>query len=339
MDKTDITYLKMNILMVSINFYPSIGGIEIVTENLANEFVKMGHQVTVITNTPDDKSRTFPFTVLRNPSIRETFKAYKKCDVYVHQAISLKYVWPLFILRKPFFIVYHQVGWEPGIKGRIKKVFSHFAHNICVSETTAKGYGLKKYNIIYNAYNDIIFMQTNFGERKDIAFVGRLNRDKGAYLLIKAFNDFKESSHSDYELNLIGDSEERKDIEEFAKGTKYSSDIHFLGPKSPTDIVQILNQHKILAVSSTHPYYEAFGIVVLEGLACGCVVVGADGDGIEEALHGCGLLYKNGSSCDLTESLLRAYVSNESIIDESWLMSRRLENVAKQYLKSFKTCK
>lgn len=101
----------------------------------------------------------------------------------------------------------------------------------------------------------------------------------------------------------------------------------------------ILNEHKILAVTSTHPYYEAFGIVVLEGLACGCVVVGADGDGIEEALHGCGLLYKNGSSCDLTESLLRAYVSNESIIDEAWLMSRRLESVAKQYLKSFKTYK
>lgn len=109
--------------------------------------------------------------------------------------------------------------------------------------------------------------------------------------------------------------------------------------KKSNEIAQILNCHKILAVTSTHPYYEAFGIVVLEGLACGCVVVGADGDGIEEALHGCGLLYKNGSSCDLTESLLMASVSNESIIDESWLMSRQLENVAKQYLKSFKTCK
>ena len=325
--------------MVSINFYPSIGGIEIITENLANEFVKTGHQVTVITNTPDDKSRAFPFKVLRNPSKRETFKAYKKCDVFVHQAISLKYVWPLFILRKPFFIVYHQVGWEPGIKGKIKKLFSHIAHNICVSETTARGYGLKKYDVIYNAYNNEVFKQTNFNERKDIVFVGRLNRDKGAYLLIEAFNEFKEKTNSDYKLDFVGDSNERNDIEKFAKTTKHSDDIHFLGSKKTKEVAEILNQHKILAVSSTHPYYEAFGIVVLEGLACGCVVVGADGDGIEEALHGCGLLYKNGSSCDLTKSLLRAYVSNESIIDEFWLMSRRLENVAKQYLKSFKTCK
>lgn len=326
----------MNILMVSINFYPSMGGIEIVTENLAKEFIKMGHQVTVITNTPDDKSRTFPFTVLRNPSKKETFKAYKECDVYVHQAISLKYVWPLFILRKPFFIVYHQVGWEPGIKGRIKNVFSHFAHNICVSETTAKGYGLKKYNVIYNAYNDIIFRQTNFGERKDIAFVGRLNRDKGVYLLIQAFNEFKEKTHSNYKLNLIGDSNERVDIEKYAKATKYSNDIHFLGSKKPEEIAVILNEHKILAVTSTHPYYEAFGIVVLEGLACGCNVVGADGDGIEEALHGCGLLYKNGDSKQLSQQLEESTLINFNEKSQIWLHSRNLKCVANEYIKIFK---
>lgn len=326
----------MNILMVSINFYPSIGGIEIVTENLAKEFIKMGHQVTVITNTPDDKSRTFPFTVLRNPSKKETFKAYKECDVYVHQAISLKYVWPLFLLRKPFFIVYHQVGWEPGFKGRIKKVFSRFAHNICVSETTAKGYGLRKYDVIYNAYNDKVFKQVNFGERKDIAFVGRLNRDKGAYLLIEAFNDFKERTHSDYELNLIGDSNERVDIEKYAKATKYSNDIHFLGSKKPEEIAVILNEHKILAVTSTHPYYEAFGIVVLEGLACGCIVVGADGDGIEEALHGCGLLYKNGDAKQLSQQLEDSTLINFNEKSQIWLHSRNFKCVANEYIKILK---
>lgn len=323
--------------MVSINFYPSIGGIEIITENLANEFVKMGHQVTVITNTPDDNSRTFPFTVLRNPSKRETFKAYKKCDVYVHQAISLKYVWPLFILRKPFFIVYHQVGWEPGIKGKIKKLFSYFAHNICVSETTAKGYGLKKFDVIYNAYNNEVFKQTNFGERKDIVFVGRLNREKGVYLLIDAFNEFKERTNSDYKLDLVGDSNERIDIEEYAKTTKYYSDIHFLGSKKPEEVAQILNEHKVLAVTSTHPYYEAFGIVVLEGLACGCTVVGADGDGIEEALHRLGLLYHNGDVTSLRRALTKAKIQKEDkqIRSCKWLNTQTLHEVSCKYIKIF----
>lgn len=323
----------MNILMVSINFYPSVGGIEIVTENLANEFVRLGHEVTVITKTPDDVPRSFPYKVLRNPGIKETFHAYKKCDVFIHQAISLKYVWPLFLLKKPFYIVYHQVGWENGLKGIIKRLFSYFAHNICVSETTAKGYTLKKYNVIYNAYNDKIFKRTNFGERKDIVFVGRLNRDKGAYLLIDAFNEFKKRTGSDYKLDMVGDSTERFAIEEYARKMEYSSDIHFLGTKSPQEVAEILNHHKIMAVTSTHPYYEAFGIVVLEGLACGCTVVGADGDGIEEALHGLGLLYKNGNAHDLCMKLSQVVNFTEQESLSIWLESRKLLNVALEYLK------
>ncbi len=335
----------MNILMMSINFYPSVGGIEIITENLAREFVKMGNQVTIITNTFYENADNFPFTVLRNPSKSDIFSVYKKCDVFIHQAISLKYIWPLFLIHKPFFIVYHQVGWEPGVKGWLKKFVSHFAHNICVSKTTAKSYGLKKYDVIYNAYNDAIFKHINFGERKDIAFVGRLNRDKGAYLLIEAFNEFKSRTSSDYILNMIGDSDERSQIELFASQTKYANDIYFLGTLAPEKIVNILNQHHILAVTSTHPYYEAFGIVVLEGLACGCTVVGADGDGIEEALHSVGILYKNGDKNNLCNALVKAYYqmpfehkqANEVV--EVWLQSRTLNHVAKQYIKIFHTIK
>lgn len=42
----------MNILMTSVFFYPHIGGIETVTEYLADEFVRLGHDVTVVTTTP-----------------------------------------------------------------------------------------------------------------------------------------------------------------------------------------------------------------------------------------------------------------------------------------------
>lgn len=41
----------MNILMTSVFFYPHIGGIESVTEYLADEFTRMGHNVTVVTRT------------------------------------------------------------------------------------------------------------------------------------------------------------------------------------------------------------------------------------------------------------------------------------------------
>lgn len=330
--------------MVSIYFYPSIGGIEIITENLANEFARKGHKVTVVTNTPlnNGNIKEFQFKVLRNPSYAQLYKEYRKCDVYVHQSISLKYIWPLFFMKKPFFIVYHQVGWQHGIKGKMKEYVSKLAHNICVSKTTANGYKLKSYDIIYNAYNDEIFKCVNNGHRRDIAFVGRLNKGKGVYLLINAFNEFKKKVNCDYQLNIIGDSSERNDIEKYANSTQFASDIKFWGAMSPEQISQKLNKTHILVVPSTHPYYEAFGIVVLEGLACGCVVIGADGDGIEEALQSAGILYKNGDVKELCNALIKAYTMSEEEVTEKrtitkkWLAQRTLSKVASEYIEVFK---
>lgn len=331
----------MKILMTSEFFYPHIGGLENITESLADGFLRMGHSVKVITNTKEYGSKSFPYDVIRNPSMKELWKAYKWCDVFVHQQISLKYIWPLLIKKKPWFIVYHQVGWQVGYKGLIKSFLSNFAHNICVSKTTANGYKLRHYDVIYNAYNDDVFKQTNFQERKDIAFVGRLCKAKGVYLLIEAFNDFKDKTNSNYKLNFIGDSPDIKMMSDFANHTKYAKDIHFLGKRNSNEISKILNEHRILAVPSTHPYYEAFGIVVLEGLACGCIVIGADGDGIEEALHSTGILYKNGDKDALCNALITAYnmpdneFAKKKKLIEEWLKSRSKQRVAKEYINIF----
>lgn len=322
-------------------FYPHIGGLENITESLADEFVQMGHSVIVITNTIDKGKKEFPYIVLRKPSMKKIWEAYKWCDIFVHQQISLKLIWPYFLKKKPWFVVFHQVGWQEGIKGKIKSIMVKLSNNICVSKTTANGYKLKTYDLIYNAYNDNVFKYANNYIRKDIAFVGRLTKAKGVYLLIDAFNRFKRETGSDYVLKLIGDSSERKNIEEYAKQTTYAEDIYFLGAKEPIEISTILNECDILAVTSTHPYYEAFGIVVLEGLACGCTVIGADGDGIEEALHSFGILYKNGDEQDLCNAIIKAYnlpqdakIANNALAAE-WLNSRTKRKVAEEYIKVF----
>lgn len=331
----------MNILMTVESFYPHIGGLESITESLANEFFSMGHSVVVITNTTEKGEKDFPYTVLRKPSLLKIWETYNWCDVFVHQQISLKMIWPLFLKRKPWYVVFHQVHWQNGIKGRIKFLVTKFSRNISVSRTTANGYGLKKSCIIYNAYNNDDFQRTNYEVRKDIAFVGRLTKEKGVYLLIDAFNQFKSRTDSNYILKIIGDSQERADIERYALQSQYANDIHFFGSKTPKEISAILNETDILAVTSTHPYYEAFGIVALEGLACGCSVIGADGDGIEEALHTCGILYKNGDVNDLCKALIIASNLTEKDKMEQyqksveWLKTRTKHNVASEYLRVF----
>jgi len=70
--------------------------------------------------------------------------------------------------------------------------------------------------------------------------------------------------------------------------------VYFTGSKRGKELAEILQQHKILVVPSR--YDEPFGVVALEGIACGCVVVGSSGGGLPEAIGPCGMTFPNGDA-------------------------------------------
>ncbi len=81
----------------------------------------------------------------------------------------------------------------------------------------------------------------------------------------------------------------------------------FAGPKSGAELVNLLQEHKILVIPSR--YDEPFGVVALEGIACGCIAVGSSGGGLPEAIGPCGVTFPNGDADALgqvLEKLLRA---------------------------------
>ena len=72
----------MKILISSHAFAPSIGGIETVSALLAEEFVRLGLEVTVVTQTPDESAEQFPYRVLRQPSLGKLIGAIQWCDIF-----------------------------------------------------------------------------------------------------------------------------------------------------------------------------------------------------------------------------------------------------------------
>lgn len=332
----------MNILMTSIYFYPHIGGIETVTEFLASEFSRMGHNVKVVTTSPCDnehKDKTFNFEIIRQPKAKELLAAYTWCDVFVHQGISLKWVWPLLIRRRPWFIVYHQGGYQPGILGKLKRLCSHFAHNIVVSETSRKGYGLKRADVINNSFSSDTFVLTNPKPRKGFVFVGRLMKDKGILLLLEAYNKFKSQTGSDWKLTYVGGGAHEAMLDEAIAQSPYKEDIIKLGFKYPHEVAEILNQNQVQVVPSI--YTEAFGIVVLEGMSCGCIVIGSDGDGIAEAMGSAGFQFHKGDADSLCQVLVRtSQLTDAEYQEQRKLMKENVERlslnkVASRYIEVF----
>jgi glycosyltransferase involved in cell wall biosynthesis len=87
---------------------------------------------------------------------------------------------------------------------------------------------------------------------------------------------------------------------------------HFAGEQVGSQLVQLLNQHRLLIVPSR--WQEPFGLVALEGIACGCMAIGSSGGGLAEAIGPCGLTFPNNQVVGLA-SILRDLLRNPTKLE------------------------
>ena len=102
-------------------------------------------------------------------------------------------------------------------------------------------------------------------------------------------------------LPVIGSGPEENALQALAQAPGIAGQIDFVGPKSGMELARLLNAHRILAVPSR--WAEPFGIVALEGIACGCVVVGSQEGGLPDAIGPCGATFPNGSAQALAAAI------------------------------------
>ena len=292
----------LKILLGSHHFSPSIGGIETASELLAREFVKLGQHVRVITQTTG--SNDFPFPVIRRPGAIEQLRQVAWCDVFLQNNISLRTLWPLLFIRRPLFVAHQtwitntrgEVGWQQ----RLKRFVLRFAKSTAISQAIADQLPTPSV-VIGNSYDDEVFRNFYSGNRTtDLIYVGRLVSDKGVDLLIDALSILQESG-TKTRLTIVGEGPDRAKLEKQISDLGLQSSVEFVGSRSGPELAEILNRHRILVVPSRWP--EPFGIVALEAIACGCVVVGSDQGGLPEAIGPCGITFPNNDAHSLASSL------------------------------------
>ncbi|HEY3569718.1 MAG TPA: glycosyltransferase family 4 protein [Thermoanaerobaculia bacterium] len=294
----------MRILVYSPAFLPKIGGLELNTANLADELRREGHEVTVITTTPGS-SPDQGYRVVRNPSPVELLRWTRWCDVYHQANVSLRGLWPLLLVRRPWVVSHH--SWYCQSDGRItwrdrlKRWLLRFAaSSISVSRGVANDLATPSV-VIPNAYRDGLFRRLEGVERsEELVFLGRLVSDKGMDLLLDALALLAGEGLRP-RLDVIGSGPEAVPLRQQAARLGLTGQVRFLGVRTGEELVEILNRHRILVVPSR--YNEPFGIVALEGIACGCVVVGSEGGGLKEAIGPCGDTFRNGDAADLARVL------------------------------------
>jgi glycosyltransferase involved in cell wall biosynthesis len=332
----------VKILISSHAFAPSIGGIETVSELLAGEFVRLGHEVSLLTQTPATEPGSFTYPVIRQPSVSELCRALSWSDLFWQNNLSLRTLWPVTIMRRPVVIT-HQGSYcrKPSgldIHQRLKHASANHYQSVAISKAVADCFQTRSV-VIPNPYNSELFhLSADSIERdRDLIFLGRLVSEKGIDLLLRSLGKLKARQLSPC-LTIVGGGPEQAHLEEMTVELGLGEQVTFAGPLQGATLADMLQCHKILVVPSR--YDEPFGVVALEGIASGCVVVGSNRGGLPEAIGPCGVTFANGDVEALTKKLAGLLLRPETCERlranaPAHLDNFRVETVAQKYLALF----
>lgn len=114
-----------------------------------------------------------------------------------------------------------------------------------------------------------------------VLFVGQMRPYKGLDWLIPAV-----AGHQGLELTLIGDGPGRADYERLAGD---AANVTFTGRVDDQELAVAFDRHDVVVLCSV-TQAEAFGLVVLEGMAAGCVPVVTDLPGVRDLAGDTGIV-------------------------------------------------
>ncbi len=290
----------LNILFCSVPFHPSIGGTETVSALLAEQFHRAGHRVVLVTRSAAAGPERDPFEVVRQPSAARLFGLVRAADVVFHNNISLRFAWPQLLLRRPWVVAHHT--WIPrrGLAARVKRAVLGRAANIAISRAVAQSLPVES-TIVPNPYAHEVFARDDRAPRQDdLVFVGRLTDEKGVDRLIAALG-LLAARGVRAGLTIVGDGPEAPGLRRQMAAAGLADRVRFAGWQAAAELVGTLNRHRVLVLPSVCE--ETFGVVVLEGLACGCVPLVTRSGGLPDAVGDCGVVVARDDPAALADGI------------------------------------
>ncbi|MBX9687352.1 MAG: glycosyltransferase family 4 protein [Candidatus Obscuribacterales bacterium] len=311
----------MRVLIDTPVFWPSVGGIEAVTENLARGLIDLGHEVTVVTKTESTLLADFPYPVIRRPSFSQQLDLVKEHDIVFSNGTSALFFPWAFLLRKPFVWTHAtyrfllQSGLPPlkrlseSLKLFLrKKIAALVDRNIAISMHMAKAQPLPRQIVIPNPVDTETFERARLSGdplnscRFSFAYLGRLVTDKGVDSLLRAFADLiAENRDPKISLALIGDGPEKENLINLARNLQIEKQLYFLGKKTGAELIEALKDCAIFVVPSL--WEEPFGLVAIELMAAGRPLIVSERGGLLESAGTACLSFPNGDAGALVEQM------------------------------------
>ncbi len=153
-----------------------------------------------------------------------------------------------------------------------------------------------------------------------VLFVGQMRRYKGLPTLVEAVANIEE-----LELTIIGGGRLERQYRALVEDVG-ASNIVFRGPVNDSELAMSLNRNHVIVLPSVNRC-EAFGLVLLEGMASCCVPVASDLPGVRDVAEPTGRVFPPRDVHRLRDVLLELAASPE--------LTSKLQLLSKEYSASF----
>ena len=347
----------MNILILTLyastktEFSEGIGGAQEVIHQLGKRWVKMGHNVRIISayrdkNIPKKEivdgieiERVCSFyTAIYG--IKKVYKKYEEwADIVLENYTSYPIYTPLYVRKSLFVIMHHLMGKEyikasglQGLIGYLSEKLIPYIYNrtkfIAVSDFAKKqllsiGIPEKNINVIYNGIDLDEYMPAEKSKDPLIFFVGNfIDGRKRVEDLIEAFKIVNKKI-PDAKLVIAGYGGKRENL--IKKLIKNNNNIEFLGRIDENKKKKLYQKAWIFVNPSI---MEGFSLTALEAHACGTPVIAYKIDGLETVIDGVnGLVVKKINIKALANTIIKI-VEDDKLRNE---LSRNARETSEMY--------
>jgi glycogen synthase len=342
----------MQICLYSGQFFPVVGGIAQVSYTLASHWVQQGHKVVLITDTPEVNrdNTTFSFPVIRCPNSITWSSLLNQSDVILSNGYSLRHLVVWLSSRKPIFWIHpiyipnlleiNLFDWRSLLKPLVGRALLPLAtSHIYVSCAMQRQIGSSKGVVIYNPVEDRFRPLPDLTIENDFAFFGRMDHEKGVDILLNALALCHQKGKF-YQLDLYGQGPYLEAWKKLAISLGIESQIRWYPFLRGEPLVKAMNKAGVVVVPSR--WAEPMGIVAVEAMACGKVVIGSRQGGLGEVLEGYGITFENGNAQQLAEYMMQVQEDlNLRKALESKALTRAkdfaIDLISEQYLKLFES--